>query len=103
ITDSPLCAMAVFRSVCNCFLSPENWRATKVAPHLNARAQQSKGGRSLMTPVFTLEPRSAVAEKGVLAPFYLMPAKPMWFPFLGGGGGVATTVLICPPGGRLHR
>src|ERR1039458_10395635 len=47
ITLSPLWAMAVFRMACNCFLSPLKDRATKVAPHLRARAQQSKGGNSL--------------------------------------------------------
>ena len=39
--------MAVLRMACNCFLSPLKERATKVAPHFRARAQQSKGGRSL--------------------------------------------------------
>ena len=62
MTESPWCAMAVFRMACNCFLSPLKERATKVAPHLRARAQQSKGGRSLTVPVLSVEPRSAVAE-----------------------------------------
>ena len=56
MTDSPLCEIAVFRIAWSCFLSPLNERATKVAPHFSARAQQSNGGRSLGAPVFSLEP-----------------------------------------------
>ena len=58
----PRCASAAFSMVCSCFLSPENERPTNVAPSLIASAQVSIGGRSLMTPVFSFEPRSAVAE-----------------------------------------
>ena len=54
--------MAVFRMAWSCFLSPLKERATKVAPHFRASAQQSNGGRSLGVPVFSVEPRSAVAE-----------------------------------------
>ena len=46
----------------NCFLSPENDRATKVAPSWIASAQVSMGGRSLTTPFLWREPRSAVGE-----------------------------------------
>ena len=38
-----------------CDASPLKERATKVAPHLRARAQQSKGGRSLTVPVLSVE------------------------------------------------
>jgi len=54
--------MAVFMMAWSCFLSPLKERATNVAPHLSARAQQSNGGRSLGAPVFSFEPISAVAE-----------------------------------------
>src|ERR1700689_5449772 len=43
-------------------LSPEKERPTKVAPSSMARPQVSIGGRSLSTPDFSFEPRSAVAE-----------------------------------------
>ena len=54
--------MAAFSIESNCFLSPENDRPTNVAPNWMASAQVSMAGRSLMTPVLSLEPRSAVAE-----------------------------------------
>ena len=41
---------------------PENDRATNEAPSSMASAHVSIGGRSLMTPVFSFEPRSAVGE-----------------------------------------
>ena len=40
----------------NCFLSPENERATNDAPSSMARAQVSIGGRSFTTPVFNVDP-----------------------------------------------
>ncbi len=43
-------------------MSPENDRATIVAPSSIARAQVSMGGRSFTTPVFSLLPTSAVGE-----------------------------------------
>jgi hypothetical protein len=46
----------------SCFLSPENDRATKDAPSSIASRQVSIGGRSLATPFFALDPRSAVGE-----------------------------------------
>ena len=46
----------------NCFLSPENDRATNEAPSSIARAHVSIGVRSLTTPVFSFEPTSAVGE-----------------------------------------
>ena len=46
----------------SCFLSPENERATKVAPSSIASAQMSIGGSSLTTPFFSFEPTSAVGE-----------------------------------------
>ena len=46
----------------NCFLSPENDRPTNVAPSSTANVQVSIAGRSLMTPVFSFDPTSAVAE-----------------------------------------
>ena len=58
----PLCAMAAFSMESSCFLSPENERPTNVAPNWMASAQVSMAGRSLITPVFSLEPMSAVAE-----------------------------------------
>ena len=58
----PRCASAALSSESSCFLSPENDRATNVAPSSMASAQVSIGGRSLTTPVFSFEPRSAVGE-----------------------------------------
>ena len=58
----PLWAMAALSMESNCFLSPEKERPTKVAPSWMARAQVSMAGRSLTTPVLSLEPMSAVAE-----------------------------------------
>src|SRR5580704_9478586 len=58
----PLCAMAAFNMACNCLLSPENERPTKVAPRVMAMAQVSIAGRSLSTPLFNFDPTSAVAE-----------------------------------------
>src|SRR5207248_1539843 len=58
----PLCEMAALIMLCNCLLSPENERPTNVAPNSIASAQISIGGRSLMTPVFSFEPMSEVAE-----------------------------------------
>ena len=58
----PRWARAALRSANSCFLSPENDRATKVAPSSMANAQVSIGGRSLTTPVFSVDPRSAVGE-----------------------------------------
>jgi hypothetical protein len=43
-------------------LSPENDRATNVAPSWIASAQVSIGGRSLITPVLSVEPTLAVGE-----------------------------------------
>ena len=43
-------------------MSPEKERATKAQPSSIAIAQRSIAGRSLTTPVFSLEPTSAVAE-----------------------------------------
>ena len=54
----------------SCFLSPENERPTKVAPSSIASAQMSIGGRSLITPVFSFEPTSAVAENWPLVSPY---------------------------------
>ncbi len=53
---------AALRMASSCFLSPENERATKVAPSSTASAQVSIGGRSLTTPFFSFEPTSAVGE-----------------------------------------
>src|SRR5215467_2966500 len=58
----PLCAIAAFSMLCSCFLSPENERPTNVAPSVIASAQVSIAGRSLITPVFSFDPTSAVAE-----------------------------------------
>ena len=58
----PRCASAALSNDSNCFLSPLNERPTNVAPSWMARAQVSIAGRSLTTPVLSLEPRSAVAE-----------------------------------------
>ncbi len=58
----PRWASAALRTAVNCFLSPEKERATKVAPSWIARAQVSMGGRSLTTPVFSVDPTSAVGE-----------------------------------------
>ena len=46
--DRPWCAMAAFRIACNWRLSPENERATRVAPSWIASTQQSIGVRSLI-------------------------------------------------------
>jgi hypothetical protein len=54
--------MAAFSMADSCFLSPEKERPTKVAPIWIASAQVSMAGRSLMTPDFSFEPMSAVAE-----------------------------------------
>src|ERR1035441_1753071 len=75
ITDSPLCAMAVFMMACNCFLSPLKERATKVAPHLRARAQQSKGGRSLTVPVLSVAVVSAGAQNSHEIALVIKPAS----------------------------
>jgi len=56
----PRCDSAAFRSDSSCRLSPENDRATNVAPSSMASAQVSIGGRSLTTPVLSFDPRSAV-------------------------------------------
>ena len=53
---------AAFRIDSNCFLSPENDRATKVAPSWMASAHVSMGGRSFTTPFLSVEPTSAVGE-----------------------------------------
>ena len=53
---------AALRIALSCFGSPENERATNDAPSSMASAQVSIGGRSLTTPVFSVEPRSAVGE-----------------------------------------
>ena len=53
---------AAFSTASNCFLSPENDRATNDAPSSIASAHVSIGGRSLTTPVFSFEPKSAVGE-----------------------------------------
>ena len=52
---------ALIRDV-NCFLDPENERATKVHPRLIARAHKSIGCVSFAFPFFFFEPISAVAE-----------------------------------------
>jgi len=62
MTDSPSWAMAPFRMLIICFGSPAKPRATYPHPSSTARAQRSIGGRSLITPVFSFEPSSAVAE-----------------------------------------
>jgi hypothetical protein len=54
--------MAALRIESSCFLSPENERATNDAPSWTASMQVSIGGRSLTTPVFCVDPRSAVGE-----------------------------------------
>ena len=58
----PWCAIAAFSICSSCFLSPENEQPTNVAPNWIASAQVSIAGSSLMTPVFSVEPMSAVAE-----------------------------------------
>ena len=58
----PLCDSAALSSADSCFLSPENDRATNVAPSSIAMMQVSMGGRSLTTPFFSVEPTSAVGE-----------------------------------------
>src|SRR5881394_2264659 len=58
----PRCESAALSSESSCFLSPENERPTNVAPSSTASAHVSIGGRSLTTPVLSLEPTSAVGE-----------------------------------------
>src|SRR5262249_60412668 len=58
----PRCASAALRSDSSCLLSPENERPTNVAPSSIASAQVSIGGRSLTTPVLSVDPTSAVGE-----------------------------------------
>ncbi|MND08845.1 hypothetical protein D3C83_317580 [compost metagenome] len=58
----PLWLIAALRIDFSCFGSPENDRATNDAPSSMASAQVSIGGRSLTTPLFSVEPRSAVGE-----------------------------------------
>ena len=53
---------AAFKMLSNCFLSPENDRATNDAPSSMASPQVSIGGRSFTTPFFALVPMSAVGE-----------------------------------------
>src|ERR1017187_7620563 len=65
MTERPRWAMAVLRMALSCFLSPLKDRATKVAPHFIASAQQSKGGRLLGVPDFKVEPKSAVGDGGL--------------------------------------
>jgi hypothetical protein len=58
----PRWLMAALRIAFSCFESPEKERATNEAPSSMASAQVSIGGRSLMTPVLSVDPRSAVGE-----------------------------------------
>jgi len=51
-------------------LSPENERATKLAPSWMARAQVSMAGSSFTTPVLSRAPASAVAENWPLVSPY---------------------------------
>jgi hypothetical protein len=46
----------------SCFLSPENERATKVAPNVNASRTGSIGACSLASPFLLVDPMSADAE-----------------------------------------
>ena len=58
----PRWLIAALRIALSCFGSPENERATNDAPSSMASAHVSIGGRSLTTPVFSVDPRSAVGE-----------------------------------------
>jgi len=62
VTHATRQSFAAFSIACNCRLSPENDRATKVAPSSIAIEQVSIGGKSLMTPFLSLDPTSAVGE-----------------------------------------
>ena len=59
---APLCAIAALMIGTSWCLSPENERATKVAPSCSAIATRSMELSVLMTPRLDFEPRSAVAE-----------------------------------------
>ena len=62
INAVPRWASAALRIGFNCLESPENDRATNEAPNSMANAHVSMGRRSLTTPVFSFDPRSAVGE-----------------------------------------
>jgi hypothetical protein len=62
ISAAPLCSMAASISGTSWVLSPENERATKLAPSCSAIATRSIDESLLMMPRFDFEPRSAVAE-----------------------------------------
>ena len=59
---APSCSIAALISGTICVLSPENERATNVAPSCSAMATRSIELSELVTPRLDLEPRSAVAE-----------------------------------------
>ena len=59
---APLCSIAALMMGTSWVLSPENERATKVAPSCSAIATMSIALSVLTTPFFDFEPRSAVAE-----------------------------------------
>ena len=59
---APECAIAVLMSGTSCCLSPENERATKVAPIKSASDTVSTAASMLATPRLDFDPASAVAE-----------------------------------------
>jgi hypothetical protein len=59
---APLWPIAASMIGTNCCLSPENERATKLAPSCSAIATMSMELSVLMKPRLDFEPRSAVAE-----------------------------------------
>ena len=59
---APSCSIAALMIGTSWPLSPENERATKVAPSCSATAMRSIELSLLTTPRFDFEPRSAVAE-----------------------------------------
>ena len=67
---APLCSIAALMIGTSCSLSPENERATKVAPSCIAMATRSIDESLLIAPRFAFEPRSAVAENWPLVSPY---------------------------------